>query len=209
MTVTWPEQSARAQSATPAGLRVISLALAALLCAALTYLAVTRQFQIITDLITDSDTITVVIEEPPPPPPPPPTVQHPPQRPVEQYAPTDALAPPTETYDIVSSDPAPPVQAPSVLTNATFLERPSGRDFERYFPRRARERGQSGHVVLDCRVAADGRVDCIVASEEPQGWGFGDASLRAARHFRVAPATRDGRPTSGGTLRVPMTWRVQ
>ena len=188
--------------------RLLSLSAAAALCVALGYLAVTQSFNVITDLIDDGAVVTAEVERPRTPPVAP-AVERPPLTP-QRTAEPDPTAPPTETPDVVSFEPPPIAQTgPSLLINASFLERPSGRDFERYFPHRAVTRGVSGRVVLDCAVAADGRLSCAVASEDPAGWGFGDASLQAARHFRVAPATADGQPTSGGRLRVPMAWRAE
>jgi periplasmic protein TonB len=89
-----------------------------------------------------------------------------------------------------------------------WLQRPSSQDFNRYYPQRAVQREQEGRVVLDCIVSADGRIACTVASEEPSGWGFGEAALRISRNFRAAAQTSDGRPTSGGRTRVPITFRL-
>jgi protein TonB len=85
-----------------------------------------------------------------------------------------------------------------------WLERPNAEDFALYYPEAAVDRGQGGRVTLDCVVAAHGRIACRVTSEDPPGWGFGEAALRISMHFRMAPATRDGRPTSGGRVRVPI-----
>jgi protein TonB len=105
-------------------------------------------------------------------------------------------------------DPPPAPPTPSVITNPTWLQRPNAAQFAQYYPDRALEREQEGRVVLDCVVAADGRISCAVSSEDPSGWGFGDAALRISRFFRMAPATRDGVPTSGGRVRVPISFRV-
>jgi protein TonB len=47
-----------------------------------------------------------------------------------------------------------------------------------------------------------------VISEDPTGWGFGEAALRISRNFRAAAQTNDGRPTSGGRTRVPISFRL-
>ncbi|HRP10723.1 MAG TPA: energy transducer TonB, partial [Terricaulis sp.] len=109
--------------------------------------------------------------------------------------------------DAVDPPPAPPT--PSVITDPTWVQRPDGRDFARHYPPRALDRGQEGRVTLDCIVNADGRISCTVTSEEPSGWGFGEAAIRISRSFRMAPATRDGAPTSGGRVRVPIRFNVQ
>jgi protein TonB len=193
-------------------LRLISLGLAAMICATLVYLALTRQFNAISDLFDDSDAVKVEIEQkvkpPPPPPPPPPDRPPPPPPPEQRVPPPDLSAPPTPTPIPVAVDPPPAPPTPSVLTGMVWLQRPSSQDFNRYYPTRAQEREQEGRVVLDCLVSADGRIACTVASEDPSGWGFGEAALRIARNFRAAVQTSDGRPTSGGRTRVPISFRL-
>lgn len=95
-----------------------------------------------------------------------------------------------------------------VITNPRWLARPGPRDFERFYPSRAREREKGGKVTLDCIVAASGALGCRVAHEEPEGWGFGAAALRIAPSFRLAPRLEDGRATEGGTVRVDITFRL-
>ncbi len=205
MSITWSDRVETPNASV--GLRLMFVSAAALMCAGLAYLAVTQRFGVLAELFSESDPIETIIELPPPPPPTPPIVRNIEPPPLTQQVAIDESAPPTPTFEFVSE--TPPAPPSPFMTGATFLERPTGRDFIRYFPERALERGITGRVVLDCTVGADGRVGCSVASEDPAGWGFGDASLRAARHFRVAPATSDGRATSGGRLRVPMTWRAE
>lgn len=192
-------------------LRLISFALAGLICASLVYLALTRRFSAITDIFDDTDAVKVEIEEkekPPPPPPPPPDRPPPPPPPEQRVPPPDLSAPPTPTPIPVAVDPPPAPPTPSVITNPQWLQRPDARDFARYYPPRALERGQEGRVSLDCIVSADGRISCTVTSEDPTGWGFGEAAVRISRHFRMAPATRDGVPTSGGRVRVPIRFNL-
>jgi len=192
------------------GLRLLSFAVAGLICATIVYLALTQRFSAITDLFEDQDAVKVEIEqkEKPPPPPPPPDRPPPPPPPEQRVPPPDLSAPPTPTPIPVAVDPPPAPPTPSVITNPQWLERPNARDFARYYPERALERGQEGRVNLACIVAADGRIACTVTSEDPAGWGFGEAALRISRHFRMAPATRDGAATSGGRVNVPIRFNV-
>lgn len=192
-------------------LRLISFALAAIICATIVYLAVTQRFSAVTDLFDDSEAVKVEIEEkakPPPPPPPPPDRPPPPPPPEQRVPPPDLSAPPTPTPIPVAVDPPPAPPTPAVLTGMVWLQRPSSQDFNRYYPQRALDREQEGRVMLDCLVDASGRISCTVASEEPSGWGFGEAALRISRNFRAAAQTSDGRPTSGGRTRVPITFRL-
>jgi protein TonB len=70
------------------------------------------------------------------------------------------------------------------------------------------EREKSGRVVLACTIAANGSIDCAVASETPEGWGFGDAAMKMARLFQIAPMTVNGQPTAGGKINVPITFQL-
>ncbi len=192
-------------------LRLLSFAVAGIICATIVYLAMTQRFSAITDLFDDEEAVKVEIEQkekPPPPPPPPPDRPPPPPPPEQRVPPPDLSAPPTPTPIPVAVDPPPAPPTPSVITNPQWLERPNARDFARYYPERALERGQEGRVNLACIVAADGRIACTVTSEDPSGWGFGEAALRISRHFRMAPATRDGAATSGGRVNVPIRFNV-
>ncbi len=192
------------------GLRLLSLAIAGVICVSLVWLAVNQKFSAIADLFEDQDAVKVEIEqkEKPPPPPPPPDRPPPPPPPEQRVPPPDLNAPPTPTPIPIAVDPPPAPPTPSVITNPTWLERPNARDFARYYPERALERGQEGRVNLACIVAADGLIACTVTSEDPAGWGFGEAAIRISRHFRMAPATRDGAATSGGRVNVPIRFNV-
>ncbi len=192
-------------------LRLISLAVAGIICAALVWMALNQQFSAITDLFEDSEAVKVEIEQkdkPPPPPPPPPDRPPPPPPPEMRVPPPDMSAPPTPTPLPVAIDPPPSPPVAQVLTGMVWLERPSAQDFNRYYPTRAAEREQEGRVILDCIVSGDGRISCSVASEDPSGWGFGEAALRISRNFRAAAQTSDGRATTGGRTRVPITFRL-
>jgi periplasmic protein TonB len=190
-------------------LRLISLGLAAVICALLVYLALTGKFSAVTDMFNDADAVKAEIEEkekPPPPPPPPPNRPPPPPPPEERVPPPMVDAPPQFTESATAPDPEPAPPAP-VLTGIRWLQQPDGDDYTDLYPSRAEQREMEGRVVIDCTVAADGRIACTVASEDPPGWGFGEATLRVSRRFRVAPQTADGTPTAGGTFRKTIRWQ--
>jgi protein TonB len=190
------------------GLRLISLSLAAFVCLALVYIAVTQKFSAISDLFDDPDAVKVEIEEEekPPPPPPPPDRPPPPPPPEQRVPPPNLNAPPTPTPIPVAVDPPPSPPTPSVLTGVTWLEQPDARDYARYYPERAQEREVEGSATVECLVDAGGRLSCTITREDPPGYGFGEATLRVSRHFRVAAATRDGAATSGGRIRRTIRW---
>lgn len=95
-----------------------------------------------------------------------------------------------------------------LLANPDWRRRPTGEDVERYYPGEAARRHIAGSVVIDCKVARDGRlVGCRTVSETPPGWGFGDAAIAMAGRFRMYPKTIDGQATDEGEVRVPINFQ--
>jgi len=76
------------------------------------------------------------------------------------------------------------------------------------YPLGARRRGEEGTVVLDVRVAADGRavgVTLIRSSGFPE---LDRAAERAAAQARFNPATRGGRPVESAA-RLTLVFRLR
>lgn len=94
-----------------------------------------------------------------------------------------------------------------VIRGAQWIARPDARELARYYPERAQELGIGGKATIECTVSAASVLSCIVTDEEPVGYGFGDAALRASRSFSVAPATVDGVPSDGGRVRQTLQWQ--
>jgi periplasmic protein TonB len=191
-------------------LRLTSFAIAAFICIGLGVIALTSRFDAMMEMFNDQDAVKVEIEEkekPKPPPPPPPNRPPPPPPPEQRVPPPDLSSPPTPTPIPVAVDPPPAPPTPQ-LTGIRWLEQPDGDDYARYYPDRASSRDQEGRATIDCLVGGDGRISCTVVSEDPAGWGFGEASLRVARHFRVAPQTQDGQQTTGGRFRRTIRWQL-
>lgn len=64
-----------------------------------------------------------------------------------------------------------------------------------------------GRATISCTVTARGTLEgCSVVSEDPQDYGFGDATLKASKLFKMKPKTLDGSPIEGGTVRIPLRW---
>lgn len=133
-----------------------------------------------------------------------------------QLGPVDGEGQPVEgrrlgveiSFPLIVPD-APPASDASYLTGLTWLERPSARDFYENYPRAALRTGLSGDAILDCEIDGEGWLSCTVLIEQPSDAGFGQASLRLAPKFRVAPQTRDGVATAGGRVRVPIRFRLR
>jgi TonB family protein len=99
------------------------------------------------------------------------------------------------------------LDAATLIERAQWIERPTAQSFARHYPGGALERGVSGRVVLECIVAADGRLQCAVIEEDPAGEGFGLAALGIAQDFRMAHEI-DGQTTAGKRVRVPIRFNV-
>jgi len=141
----------------------------------------------------------------------PPTPPEPIREPITR--PTPETEPLLETLGLALNNDAPPTRttvavfeptAITTVTNPTWVERP--RDLARYYPRRAMRMNMEGLVTLNCRVGADGLLDCVVVSETPPDWEFGEAALRIAGEHRMVPAMRNGQAVEARyVMRVPFT----
>ncbi|WP_371811022.1 energy transducer TonB [Caulobacter sp. S45] len=61
---------------------------------------------------------------------------------------------------------------------------------------------------MRCEVSPGGKLfDCVILSESPSGCGFSASSLKAAKLFRVKPATRDRVPIQS-SITIPLKWQL-
>ena len=96
-----------------------------------------------------------------------------------------------------------------VADSAEPVELASQTEIIDLYPRRALRRRISGMATVECIVMTDGRLDdCLAAREEPEGEGFGDATIAAARRgYRIHPYTRDGdRFPAGSAVSITLRW---
>ncbi len=78
---------------------------------------------------------------------------------------------------------------------------------QRYFPDRAQRLNVNGKASLSCTVTEQGKLtDCSITNEDPPDQGFGDATLKVAKIFKLKPKTLDGAPVAGGKVQVVIRW---
>jgi len=80
-----------------------------------------------------------------------------------------------------------------------------------YMPVVAIDAKRNGTSVIECRLAADGRLSrCWMVSEAPENLHFGDAALRMAQAgwLKAQPAQVDGKPVDGERVQVSVDFTV-
>lgn len=93
-------------------------------------------------------------------------------------------------------------------SEAGWLKRPSAEDLLAVWPHEAWKKGLGGKATLVCKVSLQGALfDCWVATETPEGAGFGGAALALAPQLLMKPAVRDGKPVVS-QIQVPINFRT-
>ncbi len=150
--------------------------------------------------------------EPPPEPHPEPTPAPVPEPPPAPKPPPPAPVPPSP------APPAPPTPGPSVESSEAAGDggaaghvdaRPSlDRPIRPVYPLGARRRGEEGTVVLDVKVAADGRAAGVTLVRSSGFAELDRSAERAAAQARFNPATRGGRPVDSAA-RLTLVFRLR
>ena len=96
-----------------------------------------------------------------------------------------------------------PARGPALITNPTWLRKPTGAQLMDAYPERALNRDMSGSATLRCAVRLDGSLTgCSVLAETPGGYGFGRSALSLSRYFRMNPGAVDGQAIDGARVDV-------
>lgn len=82
-------------------------------------------------------------------------------------------------------------------------------DIMRYYPARAEQMAVEGTATITCNVTVAGRLaECVVVSETPPDFGFGEAALKMSPLFKMRPLTREGAAVEGGRVTVPIRFKL-
>lgn len=80
----------------------------------------------------------------------------------------------------------------------------------RYYPAQAQQLGVQGVAVIRCKLRLNGHVDqCVVASESPSDYGFGEAALKMTCLFKMKPKVVDGMPVDGAEVTIPLKFHLK
>lgn len=80
-----------------------------------------------------------------------------------------------------------------------WLKPPQRQQILAVVPLEAHRLGKGGRARLECQVSVQGALyDCRVASETPEGLGFGRAAVSLTPHLLMKPAIRNGSPVVSG-----------
>ena len=100
-------------------------------------------------------------------------------------------------------------KAPVLVETTGWAALPSAADFQASFPKAANGVNHV-RVLMACDVAAGGALaNCALQQEEPAGLGYGAAVLALAPKFRAVLWTRDGLPTVGARVKVPIRYELR
>jgi protein TonB len=95
------------------------------------------------------------------------------------------------------------------LIKPVWVQKPTLKDLMSVYPRAALETARTGMVVIDCRVANDGTLGaCAVEDQSRVKYGFGEAGLKLASHYRMDARDADGRPTAGAGVSIPIEFKI-
>jgi TonB family protein len=97
----------------------------------------------------------------------------------------------------------------SPVANPTWVATASKANFAFFYPEKAQRMHTEGDATAICTVGADGSLgDCKIVAETSPSFGFGAATIRVAKFFRVSPTDRDGHTIVGRSVLVPISWKL-
>lgn len=111
-----------------------------------------------------------------------------------------ALAQDTAPPPVAAADET-PQPTPAQLR---WVRQPDARAFAHAYPSRAAGQRVPGSAVMCCTILSNGRLDCTVPFEWPRDYGFGEATLRISREWRLDE--NSAAQYVGGRIRRQIVW---
>ena len=100
------------------------------------------------------------------------------------------------------------LEARQLILGHRWRVRPSRAIMQDAYPKRAMERARTGSAQLECLVGAGGVLSCAVLSEDPPGWGFGEAARLVMANSRVEEVAADGSSIVGSRVRTRVAFEL-
>jgi TonB family protein len=104
-----------------------------------------------------------------------------------------------------------PVVAPTrqpKIVSANVVRRPTPRETADLYPPEARKHARQGEAVVTCEIGMSTRLEnCVVTSEDPPGFGFGEALMKATAFYRIEPPAVNGKPVPHVKIKIPMRFQ--
>jgi hypothetical protein len=98
------------------------------------------------------------------------------------------------------------IDGPIDLSAAHWSHLPNGAQIASLYPSEAAKTKLSGYALVHCQVRSSGALEnCEALVERPAGFGFGDATVRAAQYFKLAA----GAYGPNASVDVPFSWALR
>lgn len=98
-----------------------------------------------------------------------------------------------------------PADGGHTVVRPTWVTQPTDAVTIKYYPQAAAALRTKGKALIQCKVSLDGNVSaCLIKSEFPDGYGFGEAAVRMMQEARFSPLMVDGKPVADGAVLVPI-----
>lgn len=101
-----------------------------------------------------------------------------------------------------------PEEPPPISANPDWQVKPDYKDIYWAFPPRAVAERRAGRAVITCEVSIQGAAEaCKVVSEEPAGYGFGEAAVALTSKMLFKPKIECGKVVPA-TIQVPIAFQL-
>ena len=98
-----------------------------------------------------------------------------------------------------------PASGPGIVSFPDYLRTPTRAELEKSYPVALLRAHLGGVARLQCEISERGNVEkCHVLSENPAGFGVGEAAIALTSYMLARPELIDGQPVGGVTFLIPV-----